>query len=111
LAVAVVLVAPSVILVTAPVVLVAAPIVILIPTLVPALVAGTTRLEAAALFAGLVLGADTGANADGLSALGEGCAASGGTVGRSEALSADELDASSVSDVLVAGRVWDALAG
>jgi hypothetical protein len=111
---AVVLVASGVVLVST---LVPALSILLTAPLIAALVASTTRatrtarLKAAALFARLVLGTDTGADADGLPALGESGTASRGAIGGSEALAANELDASSVSDVLLAGGVRDALAG
>ncbi len=76
----------------------------------PTLVAGAARFEAAALLASLSLGTNARADPDGGAALGEGRAALGGTVGNAEALSADELNAFAVSDVLLAGGVGEVLA-
>ncbi len=77
---------------------------------VPALIGGAARLEAAALLASLSLGTNARADTDGGAALGEGRAALGGAVGNAEALSADELNAFAVSDVLLARGVRKVLA-
>lgn len=71
----------------------------------------TTTAEPASLLAGLELGADAGADANGLAATGQGRAAARGAVGGAEALAADELDATAVSEVLGAGGIGEALAG
>jgi len=106
-------VVPAVIIVAAVVVIVSTVVVIVpavVVVLVPALVAGTAGLEAAALLASLGLGTHAGADANGLAASGERRAASGGAVGSSETLAADELSPSAVSDVLLTGRVRNVLA-
>ena len=94
-----------------------ASVVVIVAALVPGagvvvvatLIGGAARLEAAALLASLSLGTDARADADGGAALGKGRAALGGAVGNAEALSADELNAFAVSDVLLAGGVGEVL--
>ena len=71
--------------------------------------AAATGLEAAALFTGLVLGANAGAHADRLAAQRKRRTAPRGTVSCPQALTSDKLDAGTVSDVLFAGGVRDDL--
>jgi hypothetical protein len=84
----------------------------LVNVLVPSLVVArtTARFEATALLSSLVLGSDTRADTDGRAASRECCAASASTVGSSQTLTPNELDAVSVPDVFLAGRVRDVLA-
>lgn len=70
-----------------------------------------SALKPAALFARLVLSADTRADADGLTALWKSSTASRGAISSPETLTANELQAIPIAHILFPGRVGDILAG